>query len=139
MNESDLSLERLRLSLKAKRAEEALRKEAMREKLKGIYLPMSLVREVGLDAAFFYCYVLNRLPEGSERTVSLRIEDVEKETGLNEYYQRKLLKKLSDVGYLGTFINARGYTGVGDEFEGPRRNIEVLKLPSDIVSGLLRL
>lgn len=139
MNESDQSFEELRLALKAKRAEDAEKREAMREKLKGIYIPMSLIREVGLDAAFLYCYVLNRLPEGSERTVSLRIEDVEKETRLSEYYQRKLLKKLSDDGYLKTFINAKGYTGVGDEFEGPRRSVEVLKLPSDIMSGLLRL
>ena len=78
MNKSDQSFEELRLALKAKRGEEAEKREVMRGKLKGIYIPMSLIREVGLDAAFLYCYVLNRLPEGSERTVSLRIEDVEK-------------------------------------------------------------
>ena len=139
MNESDLSFERFRLSQKAKRAEEAEIKEAKREKLKGIYLPMSLIREVGLDAAFFYCYVLNNLQEGSESAVSVRIKDVEKETGLSEYCQRRVLKKLSDVGYLKTFISARGYTGVGDEFEGPRRNIAVLKFPTDIHGSILGL
>ena len=92
---------------------------------KGAYIPNSLVKELGIDQAFLYCYVLNKLPDGKRKMI-LTMEEVTAETGLNDYLQRNIFKKLADKGYLK---DTKERVQSGDSFQGVKRHVEVLRVP----------
>ena len=77
--------------------------------MKGIYLPMSVIRELGVEAALLYCYVLNRLNPSEGNKVALSIREVLADTGMKDYTQRKLFKVLEGEGYLQTSIVMRHF------------------------------
>jgi ribosomal protein S19E (S16A) len=104
--------------------------------LKGVYVPMSLVRELGVDVAFLYCYILNKIDGEDRMKVLFSVENVEKETGLNDYIQRKLLKELEARGYVRISFQRRYCT---KDTMAPFRFVEIIKPPTDFAANVIVL
>ncbi len=102
MNDHESEFEEIKAAAHARRAEEADRKEAQREKMKGVYLPLSAIRELGVEAAPLYCYLLKKMVAQKKDEIILAVRDVEKEIRVGDYKQRKILKELVAMGYLKT-------------------------------------
>ncbi len=90
-------------------------------------VPLALVRELGVTEAFLFCYLMYKIDSPPEYTNILSIEEVERETGINEYTQRRVLADLA----------ARGYLSVAREGNSPpRRRIDILRVPRDLIRHL---
>lgn len=106
--------------------------------LRGLYVPMSLVKELGIEKAFLYCYMVNKLPSVRKKFI-LTVEELESDTGLNDYLQRTLLKKLETLGYLKLSYTTKGMEQESDDWNPTKRCIEVLKLPTDAAASLIAM
>ena len=104
--------------------------------VRGVYVPMSLIRELGVDVAFLYCYILNKIGGEDGMKVFFSVENVEKETGLNDYIQRKLLKELEAKGFVRISFERRYYTKYN---MAPFRFVKIIKSPTDLAASLILL
>ena len=97
------------------------------DSLTAFSIPLTLVRHIGVMEAFLLCYLVCKLDSPSSFTNTISVEEVANETGINEYSQRKLLAELS----------TRGYLRVAREGNAPpRRRIDILKIPKDLIKHL---
>ena len=62
--------------------------------------PLWLSKSLGLREAFLFCYLLGKRTDAKSTRLAMTVAAVEQETGVNEYYQRQLLKKLQARGLL---------------------------------------
>jgi DNA-binding MarR family transcriptional regulator len=70
------------------------------QRVKKITVTTELARELSIDGALLYSYLFEKLVNPYTMQVVVTVKEVEKEIGLNEYFQRKLLKRLEAKGLL---------------------------------------
>jgi hypothetical protein len=91
------------------------------------FIPLALVRHLGVMEAFLLCYLVCKIDSPPSYSNIISVEEVTNETGINEYAQRKLLAELSK----------RGYIRVAREGNAPpRRRIDILRIPKDLIKHL---
>ena len=91
------------------------------------FIPLALVRHLGVMEAFLLCYLVCKIASPPAYNNLISVEEVTNETGINEYTQRKLLADLSKRGYLRVAREGNA---------PPKRRIDILRIPKDLVSHL---
>lgn len=71
------------------------------EEKSSVCVPLWLAKSLGLKEAFLFCYLLGKRTDAKSTSLAITVSAVERETGVNEYYQRAILKKLRAMGLLG--------------------------------------
>ena len=72
-----------------------------------VRIPLSLVKEIGVEEAFVYCYLSEKAKADGQNKVMISVEMIRSDTGLNEYCQRKVLKNLKEEGWVNIQIESR--------------------------------
>jgi hypothetical protein len=88
------------------------------------FIPLALVRHLGVMEAFLLCYLVCKVDSPPAYTNLLSVEEVSNETGINEYAQRKLLSELSKRGYLRVAREGNA---------PPKRRIDILRVPKELI------
>ena len=91
------------------------------------FIPLALVRHLGVMEAFLLCYLVCKIDSPPSYSNIISVEERTNETGINEYTQRKILTELSK----------RGYIRVAREGNAPpKRRIDILSIPKDLIKHL---
>ena len=95
--------------------------------MNAFFIPLPLVRHLGVMEAFFLCYLICKIDSPPAYNNVISVEEVANETGINVYTQRKLLAELSKRGYLSVAREGNA---------PPKRRIDILRVPKDLIKHL---
>lgn len=82
--------------------EKATKKEPGKSsvRVKTVTVDIGLARELGIESAFFYSYLIEKLTNPFTMQVVVTVKEMQADTGMSEYIQRRALKDLETAQLL---------------------------------------